>query len=228
MEYLQVNDIDKVYITDGYESMYLDPICIEIDKKSATELLKAILDSNENQSLSSRNIIFSISFLDRTNNLVSKIDVDAYRTIHFDEKKYERIGQIDDILSHIEEVYSLAEKKQNRVPGKEYYQLMKYAEKAYLREMNTNPLDDSLNLQLPEEIIHDMRQFVEKVNISPLRTNSYNIIFVINIYNCDGNKLYTIHLDKNNIAYTSSGYKLYGSFLSDFVKKLTGFVHDLH
>ncbi len=217
----QINKINRVCIRDGYELMYSDPLNLEIDIKYGSALLDALVMSIKDNHLTMRKIIYSVSLEDADGNPLYKFSVDSYRTVCMDDGcRYERIGKLDDILSEIEQRYQLIKKINEHIPGEKYYQLINLANTAYLRELKIIPIDDSINLCLSEKVLNSLRLFEKKVLISSRKTKSYNIAFVINIYNVDGNRLYTIHIDDKKKAYTSSGYELSGIFLNQFIDSI--------
>lgn len=218
---LMVSDYSNVVsirIVDTYENMYQDEICINIDSSNIQKIIASAENLTDNKELMMRKAWYNIEMLDEMGNIVNIWTVDTYRTIQTNGGyKFERTGEIDTILSSMEEQYNISKEMFRRPPGANYYQLLKDIKSAFFRKIIENNFDDDINYSIPSEMIYELINNISSVTINNKRTDDYIVKYTITFYNSEGNTLYTMHIDNEYNIYTNSKYGLSGTFIEKWI-----------
>lgn len=210
-------NVSSATLSNSINGMYSNTIDIVISEEYIKRLKTAYMNASFSDDLKFRFPLYSISFFDSEGEIIEKWDIDTYRTIRtLCGTKFSREGQIDEILTTIEEKYDSGYNLLEQIPGEEYYVLISEASSGYFRKQVSDNFDDSIDYEVPENILQEIKNGWQSIKIEPIRMD-YTAVYTINLYNNDGNGLYAFHIDSSNNVYTSTGYPLEGDFINNWV-----------
>ncbi|MCM1508178.1 MAG: hypothetical protein NC177_13770 [Ruminococcus flavefaciens] len=213
--------IDSVHLVDAIPDEYSEAVSVDI-KKEDVDNIKLITDQFElNNVITLKKPWYSIELLDENGMIIDVWTVDTYRTIQtLNGGKIKRIGNIDIMLSQIEEKYGITKQLLERSPGSNYFYGIGFVNKGVFQKIVETNFDNNYKFVMSSEMINAIKENKDDIQIgSELKTN-YDVEYVIALYNDEGNVLYTFHIDKDGNLYTNCGYSLYGSFVKEWISEV--------
>ena len=217
---IDIQNIRSAKIGNSVENMYYTDVDIDVSDEYLSKIKKIYQNLSFSTDLKFRFPLYSIYLFDNDNKLIDKWDVDTYRKIiTLDETMISREGEVDEFLTALEEEYGVGYNLLEQIPGDSYYSLLNNLSNGFLRKQVKDNFDDSIDYEIPEEDLRQLMENWEGIEISQEKSD-YILVYTINLFNSDGNGLYTFHVDSNNNIYTSTGYQLQGDFILEWIERV--------
>ena len=217
---MNYNCVKEIRLIDAIENEYNNNLNIILDSDDTYQLVHIASDIKNNKNINMKKTWYAIEFVNSDKEIIDIWLVDIYRTIKVSNGyKIRRSGDIDIILSKIEEKYGITKKLLERKPGTNYfYDSDSINNGVFQKKVSTN-FDNDYKCKLSLNTVNFFKDNKSLIQIEDQK-KEYDIEYVIILYNNDGNSIYSFHIDKENKIYTSSGYMLKG----DFINKWTNMV----
>ena len=217
---IDIQNFRSAKIGNSVENMYYTDVDIDVSDEYLSKIKKIYHNLSFSTDLKFRFPLYSIYLFDNDNKLIDKWDVDTYRTIiTLDGTMISREGEVDEFLTALEEEYGVGYNLLEQIPGANYYSLLSNLSNGFLRKQVKDNFDDSIDYEIPEEDLRQLMENWEGIEVSQEKSD-YILVYTINLFNSDGNGLYTFHVDSNNNIYTSTGYQLQGDFILEWIERV--------
>lgn len=216
-----ISDVSKLKIIDATSGNYAEDLHIDISNDYILRFQSVYDNVTATDEISMREPLYSIELINTDGSIADVWTIDEYRTIKTkDGMLILREGEVDKLLTDIEEEYSLGYNLLARQPGGGYFSVLTKVNNAEFRKFSRINMDTPVEYSLSVELIDGLKQNWQDIDVSSIPVSDYKILYTINFYNSDGNGLQTWHIAENNRIYTSYGYELSGDFIVKWVDKV--------
>ena len=209
-----------VYLTaeDTVPGTYAEPLSAEISA-AYLDRLKSVAQSTPSQSgLVMRSPLYSLCIQDGDHQMIDKWDIDDYRTIRTsDGTALWREGELDTLLTEIEEQYSLGYALLDRVPGEQYLSVLTQADHASAAKSGQNNLEKQILLDIKADRLESLKTSWQQIGTGTVRVEDIRPAYTIVFYNADGNAVQNWLITADNEIYTAHGYALEGDLVHEWV-----------
>ena len=209
-----ISDVSKLQIVDTTSGIYAEDLHVDISDDYILRFQSVYENVTATDELSMREPLYSIELINADGSTADVWTIDEYRTIKTkDGMMLVREGEVDRLLTDIEEAYSLGYDLLARQPGDGYFSVLTKVNTAEFKKFNQINMDIPVEYSLSAKLVDSLKQNWQDIDISSVPVSDYKVIYTLNFYNSDGNSLQTWHIDENNRMYTSYGYELSGDFI---------------
>jgi len=222
IELMNIAEIDRIEIREPSDGVYKSQLLLQVKGDYLTRFAEVMHNIKIDNELPMRTPLYSLYFYNGNNEIVDTWTIDVYRTIITkDSNKFlrENSSDIDTLLSDIESDYGLGYDLLERVPGESYYSNIENADAIYIRSQDDSYFDDDvvIDYKVSNGLVDQMKCHWQEIITSSTQNKNYTIRYTINVSDRNGIALYAIHLADDDSLYTSTGYKLSGQFINEWI-----------
>lgn len=223
MAFIDIVDAISIKIIDVVDNRYDDTLDITLTQDEFQKIKEAFYEGVEVKNAQFDSMpLYSLQFLDKDGKETGCLIVDKQNTLQMrDGTSFYRRGEIDKVLSSIEEKYEIKKDKCLRKPGENYFSLLSYAYKGAFYEVMESDFIEGLYTELDTDQIHKLEIAAKDFQVKDQRENvSTNLKYVVQIYSIGGGLICELRMFKDGTVCTMEGYEIESSQIKNWIENV--------